>query len=65
MALALNDRDLLPEGVYDASLKEVEELFGRFQRSDRRTKLFKKLREYVKVLQKSECGSGLISMAVL
>lgn len=38
MTLAFDDRKLLPEGVYEASLKEVEELFARFQRSDRRIK---------------------------
>jgi hypothetical protein len=45
--LTLDDRKLLPPGVHDASLQEVEELFGRFQRSDRRPKLFRKLRDYL------------------
>jgi hypothetical protein len=41
MSLALDDRKLLPLGVHDASLEEVEEFFGGFQKSDRRIKLFK------------------------
>jgi len=58
--LALDDRKLLPPGVHDASLKELEELFGRFQRSDQRPKLFRKLREYLKELKLAECASAVI-----
>jgi hypothetical protein len=44
----LDEAGLLPEGVYHCTLEEVEERFGRFQGSDRRSRLFAKLKEYVK-----------------
>ena len=58
--LALDDRKLLPPGVHDSSMKEVEELFGRFQRSDCRPKLFRKLAEYLKELRKAEVAGSVI-----
>ncbi len=33
MSLALNERRLLPDGVHDSSLAEIEVYFGRFQYS--------------------------------
>jgi len=36
----LNEDGLLPEGIHEASLEEVRERFGRFQRTDRRPDLF-------------------------
>ena len=58
--LAFDERGLLVPGVHDATLKEVEEHFGRFQRSDRRPQLFRKLREYLAEVNKAECASSLI-----
>lgn len=58
--LVLDDRKLLPPGVHDASLKEVEELFGRFQRTDRRPGLFRKLRDYLKALNQAEIADSVI-----
>jgi hypothetical protein len=43
----LTEHRFLPPGVHDASLAEVEALFGAFQRTERRRRLFAKLREYV------------------
>jgi Family of unknown function (DUF6932) len=60
MPLALDDRKLLPPGVHDATLKEVDELFARFQKSDRRLKLFKKLQDYLTALKKAECAVAVI-----
>jgi hypothetical protein len=60
MPLALDDRGLLRRGVHTATLEEVEELFARFQRSDRRIRLFRKLRDYVAEVRKAECGSAII-----
>jgi len=57
---ALDDRKLLPPGVHDASLTVVEELFRRFQRSDRRPRLFRKLRDYLAAVKRNGCGSGVI-----
>jgi hypothetical protein len=58
--LVLDERKLLPPGVHDASLPEVEKLFGRFERSDRRTTLFRKLRDYLKKLNCAGCAGAVI-----
>ncbi len=60
MSLALDERQLLPRGIHDASLGEVDELFARFQKSDRRLRLFKKLRDYLKALKSANCGVTVI-----
>ena len=60
MNLAFDDRNLLYPCVHDASMEVVEVLFGKFQRSDRRVKLFAKLAEYVEAVRKAECGSSII-----
>lgn len=44
---ALTEHRLLPVGVHDCTLAEVEALFGSFQRSERRQRLFAKLAEYM------------------
>ncbi len=38
----LNENGFLPEGIHEASLEEIRERFGRFQRTDRRPALFTK-----------------------
>lgn len=38
---------VLPEGIHDASLAEIGDRFGKFQRSTRRITLFKNLRRYL------------------
>jgi hypothetical protein len=58
--LSLDDRKLLAPGVHDAAEKEVERLFGRFRRSDRRAKLFRKLRDYLKALRQAEIAVSVI-----
>jgi hypothetical protein len=58
--LAFDDRQLLPRGIHDASLEEVEEALGRFQRSDRRPTLFRKLCDYLTALRTSNCGDSVI-----
>ncbi len=60
MALALDNRKLLSAGVHEATLKEVEECFARFQKSDRRIKLFGKLRDYIAAVKKAGCGTAVI-----
>lgn len=54
---ALTDAGLLPEGVHTCSLEEVRERFGRFDRSDRRSQLTKKLAEFVGELK----STGLVA----
>ena len=53
MSLTFDDRGLLPPGIHDATLEEVEQAFARFQRTDRRIRLFEKLRAYVTELRKT------------
>jgi hypothetical protein len=47
MPLTFDARGLLPPGVHDATLEEVERAFARFQRTDRRIVLFAGLRAYL------------------
>jgi hypothetical protein len=42
----LTERGLLPEGVHRMTIEQVEVLFGQFQRSERRCRLFAKLKEF-------------------
>lgn len=60
MALVFDERGLLPAGVHEAGVDEVDERFTRFQRSDRRIKLFGKLRDYLEAVKKAECGIAVI-----
>jgi hypothetical protein len=38
---------VLPEGVHDCTIEEIDHTFGRFQRSDRRIKLVARLQAYL------------------
>lgn len=60
MDLAFDERKLLHPGVHDASMDEVEAAFGKFQRSDRRMKLFAKLSEFVDAVRKAIPGAAVI-----
>ena len=57
----LNADGLLPEGIYDCTLPEIQARFGAFRGSDRRVRLFSKLREMVEVLK----GSGFFEILVV
>ena len=52
---------VLPEGVHDATLEEVQTAFGRFQRSDRRIRLTETLRRFVEEARRS----GLVEAIIL
>jgi hypothetical protein len=45
--IVFDEHGLLKPGEHDKTLNEVESYFGAFQRSDRRPRLFAKLREFV------------------
>ena len=60
MPLSFDDRNLLAPGVHDATLEEVEEHFGRFQRSDRRVALFKKLKAFLAEVKRSGWACTII-----
>jgi hypothetical protein len=50
----------LPPGVHDVSIEDVEELFGSFQRTDRRPRLFAKLKEYVAQLSSADWQASIV-----
>lgn len=61
MAIPNLDSDgFLPAGVYDATLAEIKEQFGRFQRTDRRMTLFRKLDEFIQEVWKTGLASSII-----
>lgn len=41
------DDGVLPEGIHDCTFAEIEQMFGRFQRTDRRIRLCEKLKAYL------------------
>jgi hypothetical protein len=47
MPLTFDEHGILPPGVHDATLAEIEASFARFQKSDRRIKLFERLKAYL------------------
>jgi hypothetical protein len=53
MPLTFDARGLLPPGIHEATMAKVGETFGRFQRSERRIKLFAKLTAYVKEVKQT------------
>lgn len=57
---ALTEHRLLPVGVHDCPLAEVEAVFGRFQRTERRPRLFAKLAEYVEEVKSTGWDARVI-----
>jgi hypothetical protein len=60
MELAFDDCNLLVPGVHEVTMDTVKEHFGKFQRSDRRMKLFVKLTEYLDAVKKAISGTSVI-----
>ena len=58
--LEFDDRRLLPEGIRDATMDEIDKHFARFQRSDRRIRLFEHLKRYVREVQTAQWKVSLI-----
>lgn len=58
---ALTDEGLLPQGVHPCTMKELEDRFGRFQRSDRRIRLTRCLAAYLSELRQA----GFVSRVVV
>jgi len=50
---ALNTDGLLPAGIYDCTLPELRERFGKFQGSDQRARLLNRLEELVEAMRAS------------
>ena len=57
---ALNEAGYLPIGVYDCTLVELLERFGRFQGSDHRPRLFARLEELFLATQRSGLFESLL-----
>jgi hypothetical protein len=57
---ALTEHHLLPVGIHDLTLSQVESLFGGFQRSERRARLFAKLVEYLDELKSAGWNARVI-----
>ena len=60
MSLVFDHRHLLPPGIHDATLAEVDKCFACFQKSDRRMTLFKKLTAYVAEVKRIGWGCTVI-----
>ncbi|MGB7540734.1 MAG: hypothetical protein WBM28_01810 [Burkholderiales bacterium] len=57
---ALNTHGLLEPGIYDLSLSQIESLFGKFQRTDRRLELFRRLSALVEEIGAYDFARRLI-----
>lgn len=57
---ALNTDGFLPPWVYDCTVAEVRECFGRFQGSDHRSRLFERLEELFLAMQRSGLFEALL-----
>lgn len=57
---ALTEEGLLPAGVHDCTLEELRVLFGRFQGSDARSRLFARLTELMGELMRSELVAAVV-----
>src|SRR5882724_5117484 len=51
---------MLPEGIHACTIEEVNERFGRFQRSDRRIHLTALLREFVEAARESGIVAAIV-----
>ncbi|MBY0527591.1 MAG: hypothetical protein K2R98_29610 [Gemmataceae bacterium] len=51
---------VLPHGTHDCTLDELDEVFGQFQRSDRRMELTKKLRSYVEQVRRTAIATAVV-----
>ena len=60
MELIFDERKLLVPGVHEVALDVVKETFGKFQKSDRRLKLFDKLVAYLKAVKRADIGASVI-----
>jgi hypothetical protein len=51
---------VLPEGVHDGTIDEVDAMFGRFQRTTRRIRLMEKLRAFLEEARRSGIVSAIV-----
>ena len=55
-----DENGLLPYGIYECTLDEIKQRFGRFDRSDQRQKLYRNLEAYMKALRKVDQAQYLL-----
>jgi predicted nucleotidyltransferase len=55
-----DENGFLPVGVYACILEEVEQRFGKFQRTSQRPELFAKLRDYVKEARNARIVKAIV-----
>lgn len=60
MPLTFDERGLLPPGIHEASLIEVEEAFAQVQHTDRRMNLFAKFQEWFAALRRTRWACQVI-----
>src|SRR6266545_4725586 len=53
-----NEHGLLPEGIHDCTLAEIEARFGGFQTSDRRPQLWGRFKEFLREVK--ACGMVVV-----
>lgn len=56
----LNSDGLLPPGLFDCSLPEIQSRFGSFQHSDQRPRLFARLQQLITAMKASRLFGALI-----
>jgi hypothetical protein len=54
------DDGVLPEGVHGCTIEEVEQVFGRFARSDCRQRLTQTLRRYIEDVRKARIAVAVV-----
>jgi hypothetical protein len=54
------EEGILPNSIYDCSIEEIEGIFGRFQNTDCRINLTRKLKAYIKELKQTGIGTEII-----
>ena len=55
-----DEHGLLPAGVHDSTLDEVGERYGSFQQTDRRCRLFDKLKDFFDEVSKTLPGATIL-----
>jgi hypothetical protein len=54
------DDNVLPEGVHECTIEEIDARFARFQKSDRRIKLTERLKQYLNAAKQSGIVKAVI-----
>lgn len=55
-----NEHGLLPEGIHDCTVEELQARFGRFRSSDRRPRLCQRLLQFIEELRRAHLARGLL-----